>query len=99
MSVVNRGTPSSKAAPATVLVSGADAGFIGGYRLDGWGYLWRVGGFSPNPELTPAVAVAATLHQYTHPPAPLPASGTRFLYHATLEPVSVSFWQRLKTGF
>jgi hypothetical protein len=96
-SVVNRGTPSTKAAPATVLVAGHENGFIGGYRLDGWGTLWRVGGFNPDPEVATSVAVAATLHQYTHPPAPLPVSGTRFLYHATLEPVS--FWQRVKARF
>ena len=97
MSVVNRGTPSTKALPATVLVAGAENGFIGGYRLEGWGYLWRVGGFNPNPEVATSVAVAATLHQYTHPPAPPPASGTRFLYHATLTPAS--FWQRMKNLF
>jgi hypothetical protein len=96
-SAVNRGTPSTRSAPVTVLVAGAENGFIGGYRLDGWGYLWRVGGFSPDPEVATAVAVAATLHQYTHPPAPLPPSGTRFLYHATLEPDT--FWQRLKARF
>ncbi len=92
-SAVNRGTPATAAAPATVLVAGAESGFIGGYRLDGWGYLWRIGGFNPNPEVATSVAVAATLHQYTHPPAPLPPSGARYLYHATLEPFS--FWQRM----
>ena len=97
VSVVNRGTPSSKALPATVLVAGAGDNFIGGYRLEGWGYLWRVGGFNPNPEVATAVAVAATLHQYTHPPAPLPPFGTRFLYHATLTPTS--FWQQVWLRF
>jgi len=92
-SVVNRGTTSTPAVPATVLVAGVENNFIGGYRLDGWGYLWRVGGFNPNPEVTPAVAVAATLHQYTTPPAPLPPAGTRYLYHATLTPAS--FWSRV----
>jgi hypothetical protein len=82
-----------------VLVAGAASGFIGGYRLDGWGYLWRIGGFSPNPEVTTAVAVAATLHQYTCPPAPLPAAGSRYLYHATLEPDPESFWERVKSRF
>ena len=96
-SSVNRAVPSTDAAPATVLVGGVEAGFIGGYRLDGWGYLWRVGGFSPNPEVTPAVAVAATLHQYTALPAPPPACGTRYLYHATLTPDS--WWQRVKALF
>jgi len=96
-SVVNRGTPATAAAPATVLVAGAENNFIGGYRLDGWGYLWRIGGFAPNPEVATSVAVAATLHQYTTPAAPLPPSGTRFLYHATLTPAS--FWQRVSAWF
>ena len=96
-SVVNRGTLSTPAVPATVLVAGVQNNFIGGYRLDGWGYVWRIGGFSPNPEVATSVAVAATLHQYLTPPAPLPPSGTRYLYHATLTPVS--FWQRLKRLF
>ena len=82
VSVVNRGTPSASSAPVTVLVAGLEHGFIGGYRLEGWGTLWRVGGFNPDPELTPAVAVATLLHQYTTPPEPLPPFGTRFLYHA-----------------
>ncbi len=82
VSTVNRGTPSTPNAPATVLVAGIEDGFIGGYRLDGWGTLWRVGGFNPDPELTKAVAAAALLHHYTVPPAPLPPLGTRFLYHA-----------------
>jgi hypothetical protein len=46
-SAVNRGTPSRPTAPATILVTGIDDGFIGGYRLEGWGTLWRVGGFNP----------------------------------------------------
>ncbi len=96
-SVVNRSTPSTDSAPATLLVAGVENGFIGGYRLDGWGYLWRIGGFNPNPDMTVSVAVAATLYQYTHPPAPLPPSATRFLFHATLQPDS--FWQRLISKF
>lgn len=92
-SIVNRSTPASFS-PATILVSGPDSGFIGGYRLDGWGYLWRIGGFNPDPGIATSVAVAATLHQYTHPPASRTLSGTRFLYHATLTPDS--FWQRIK---
>lgn len=94
---VNRGTPSAAAAPATVLVAGVEAGFIGGYRLDGWGYLWRIGGFNPDPAVAADVAVAATLYQYTHPPSPLPPAGTRHLYRATLTPAS--FWQRLLSRF
>lgn len=83
-SAVNRGVLSTEAAPATVLVAGAENGFIGGYRLDGWGYLWRIGGFDPNPEVAIPVAIATTLHQYTNPPEKPGPAGTRYLWHATL---------------
>ena len=96
-SVVNRSAVSSVEAPATVLVAGAARNFIGGYRFEGWGYLWRIGGFNPKPELATSVVVAATLHQYTALPVPLPPAGTRYLYHATLEPES--FWQRVFSWF
>ena len=96
-SAVNRGALSSPDAPATVLVAGPNRNFIGGYRLEGWGYLWRIGGFNPNPEVATSVAVAATLHQYTTPPAPPPPAGTRYLYHATL--TSASFWRRVCAWF
>ena len=96
-SSVNRAVVSTPAAPATVLVAGVEGGFIGGYRLGGWGTLWRIGGFSPDPQVATSVAVAATLHLYTTPPAPLPPAGTRYLYHATLVPASR--WERMKAWF
>lgn len=96
LSAVNRGVPSTESAPATVLVAGASNGFIGGYRLGGWGYLWRVGGFNPNPDVVVPVAVAATLHQYTHPIAPPLPSGARYLWHAQVHPEPRSLWERLR---
>ena len=48
-----------------------------------WAENALLGGFNPDPALTPAVAVASLLHQYTTPPESLPPLGTRFLYHAT----------------
>lgn len=85
-SAVNRGVRPTESMPALVLVSGAESGFIGGYRLNGWGYLWRIGGFNPNPDVVLPVAVATTLHQYTHPPEKPAPSGTSYLWHAKISP-------------
>ena len=69
-STVNRGLPRGSRDPGHVtLVAGDNSDFIGGYRLDGWGWFWRIGGFSPNPGVALPVAVAATEYIYTHPPA------------------------------
>jgi hypothetical protein len=80
-SPVNRGVPTRDASPAVVLVAGADMGFIGGYRLDGWGWLWRVGGFNPDPQAVLPVATAALGYVYAHPPVPPAAAGVRSLWH------------------
>jgi hypothetical protein len=85
-SAVNRGLPRGGADPGHVtLVAGTGADFIGGYRLKGWGWLWRVGGFDPNPDVVLPVAAAAVEYLYTHAPLPItPDRGTRFLWHATV---------------
>lgn len=86
-SPVNRGAPRGNEDPGHVaLVAGAGADFIAGYRLGGWGWLWRVGGFSPNPEVVLPTAVAALEFLYTHPPQPAVPGGSRYLWHARVEP-------------
>ena len=52
------------------LVTGQDQDFIGAYRLDGWGWLWRIGGFYPHPNVALPVAAAAMEYLYTHAPPP-----------------------------
>jgi len=85
MSTVNRGLLRGQEDPGHLtLVAGHRQDFIGGYRLDGWGWLWRIGGFWPNPDVAPAVAVAATEYLYTHPPLPVKAGGIRYLWHVTV---------------
>ena len=85
MSTVNRGLLRGQEGPGHLtLVAGHREDFIGGYRLDGWGWLWRIGGFWPNPDVAPAVAVAATERLYTHPPLPVKAGGIRYLWHVTV---------------
>jgi hypothetical protein len=66
------------------LVAGHRQDFIGGYRLEGWGWLWRVGGFSPQREVALPVAVAAMEHIYTHPPLPVKSGEIKYLWHATV---------------
>ncbi|MDQ3812806.1 MAG: DUF6259 domain-containing protein [Armatimonadota bacterium] len=84
-SMVNRGLPRGSNDPGHLtLVAGKDRDFIGGYRLNGWGWLWRIGGFSPNPDVTLPVAVATTEYLYTHPAQPLPGGGIKYLWHAVV---------------
>jgi len=84
-SAVNRGLVRGSHDPGHVtLVAGARQDFIGGYRLDGWGWLWRIGGFHPNPEVAVPAATAAMEHIATHPPLPVKAGGIRYLWHATV---------------
>lgn len=86
-SVVNRGLPRTSQDPGHVtLVAGPEDDFIGGYRLNGWGWLWRVGGFYPDPEVSTSVTTAALEYLYTHAPLPVKAGGIRYLWHATVQP-------------
>ncbi len=84
-SVVNRGLPRSEDAPPHVaLLSGKRDDFIGGYRLNGWGWLWRVGGFRPNPDVVLPTAVAVLEWLYLHPPLPAPSGRLRRVWHARI---------------
>jgi hypothetical protein len=85
-STVNRGLPRTDQDPGHVaLVAGERDDFIGGYRLDGWGWLWRIGGFNPDPLVVLPVAVAAMEHIYTRPPLPaVKAAGPKYLWHAVV---------------
>jgi len=82
---INRALVLSGTMPVTVLVQGEEAIYVGGYRFDGWGHLWRVGGMHPERGFVTAVVLAATLHQYTNPPEPVGVSGTPRLWHAVVE--------------
>jgi len=83
MSAVNRGAVRGSHDPGHVtLVAGRRQDFIAGYRLDGWGWLWRIGGFWPNPDAALPVAVKAVEHVYTHPPLPVRPGGVKYLWHA-----------------
>ena len=84
-SSVNRGLVRGRHDPGHVaLVAGRRQDFIGGYRLGGWGWLWRIGGFWPNPKVALPVAVAAVEHLYTRPPLPAKPGSLRYLWHGTV---------------
>ncbi|NQT52680.1 hypothetical protein HQ576_11540, partial [bacterium] len=85
-SAVNRGLVRGSHDPGHVtLVAGSTQDFIGGYRLDGWGWLWRIGGFYPNPDVAVPVAVRVMEHIATHPPLPAKVGGTKYLWHTKVE--------------
>ncbi len=86
-SPVNRGLPRTRPDPGHwALVSGAGADFIGAYRFNGWGGLWRIGGFNPNPEVVLPAMVAVAEHLATQPPEPVQPGGIAYLWHATVIP-------------
>ena len=84
-STVNRGLPRTADAPGHLtLLAGVQQDFLGAYRLEGWGYLWRVGGFWPNPQVVLPTAVAAIDYLYTHPPLSTEPDPARYLWHGIL---------------
>ncbi|MGQ9731941.1 MAG: hypothetical protein ACUVX8_11810 [Candidatus Zipacnadales bacterium] len=84
-SAVNRGLSRGADDPGHLtLVAGAKQDFIGAYRLDGWGYLWRIGGLNPNPEVALPVVVATMEYLFEHEALPVTGSGVHYLWHATV---------------
>ncbi len=84
--IVNRGLPRTADDPGHhALLAGAQQDFLGAYRLDGWGCLWRLGGFWPNPSVALPAATATMDYWFTHPPLAFPSGPTRYLWHGTLE--------------
>ena len=85
---VNRGLTRSDPDPGHLaLLAGATQDFLGCYRLEGWGYLWRYGGFNPNPSVALASAPAVMEYLYTHVPLPAVASSAKYLWHGSAVPV------------
>jgi hypothetical protein len=85
MTPINRGLARGDLDPGHVsLVAGREQDWIGGYRLDGWGWLWRIGGFWPNPEVALPVSIAALEYLATQPPLPIHSGGVKYLWHAQL---------------
>ena len=86
VSVVNRGAPRGTEDPGHVtLVAGEEQDLIAGYRLEGWGWLWRCGGFDPNPQVLLPTVAASLEHIYATPSAPVVVGGVRYLWHAKLQ--------------
>jgi len=82
--IVNRGLPREQHGAAHLSLLAADqSDYIGGYRLAGWGWLWRIGGFWPEPKLVLPVVLGVLEHTYTHPPEPVRSGGIKHLWHAT----------------
>jgi len=82
---VNRAMPLRGSMPVTPLVQSDEQLYVAGYRLGGWGHLWRIGGMNPERGFATSVVIAATLHQYINPPEPVKLPGTPRLWHAVFE--------------
>jgi hypothetical protein len=86
LSIVNRGLTRGADDPGHVtLVAAERQDFIGGYRLEGWGWFWRIGGFWPNPDVALPAAVAAMEYIYTHPPLPVKPGERKYLWHVVVK--------------
>ncbi len=48
------------------------------------GWLWRIGGFYPNPDVAIPVVVAVLERLYSHPPLPPERDTVRRVWHATI---------------
>jgi hypothetical protein len=66
------------------LLAGASGDFFGGYQLDGWGFLWRLGGMNPSPQVALPTVVATLEYAASHTPLPPTPGPVRFLWHATV---------------
>jgi hypothetical protein len=84
-STVNRGLLRTSDDPGHITVlAGSQQDFIGAYRLGGWGYLWRVGGFYPNSAAVLPAVPAVLAYLYTNPPQPAMVSTVQYLWHGTV---------------
>jgi hypothetical protein len=84
-STVNRGLLRTSDDPGHIAVlAGAQQDFVGAYRLGGWGYFWRIGGFFPNPEVVLPAVPAVMTYLYTNPPLPALVSSVQYLWHGTV---------------
>lgn len=83
-SSVNRGLLRTSDDPGHLAVlAGAQQDFMGAYRLDGWGYLWRIGGFWPNSNMVLPAVPAIMTYLYTNAPLPATVSTVEYLWHGT----------------
>ena len=78
---VNRGLLRTEDDPGHLaLLAGAEQDFLGAYRLEGWGYLWRYGGFNPNSNVLLSTAPAVMTYLYTNAPIAAAASSQKYLW-------------------
>ncbi|HSR87628.1 MAG TPA: hypothetical protein VLL07_01635, partial [Pontiella sp.] len=82
---VNRGLPRTADDPGHfALLAGTEQDFLGAYRLGGWGYLWRYGGFNPNSNVLLSTAPAVMTYLYTNAPLPAAASSQKYFWHGNV---------------
>ncbi len=79
-------TPADTLLPSTALVTGASGDYVTGYRLGGWGWLWRIGGSYPDEKLTPRLVGSVLDYLYTHAPSQYVGdAATAKTWHAVIE--------------
>ncbi len=84
-STVNRGLVRSSDDPGHItILAGSQQDFVGAYRLGGWGYFWRIGGFYPNSAVVFPTVSSVLTYLYTSPPQPAIVSTVQYLWHGTV---------------
>jgi len=69
------------------LIRAGDFDYIGGYRLGGWGWFFRITQSNANPETAIPVVVAATKYLYNHRPEPVGGKDRmKFVWHVDVKP-------------
>ncbi|NLN90672.1 MAG: hypothetical protein GX134_10995 [candidate division WS1 bacterium] len=77
--VANR-TASGSGVPHLDVVDSEAGGYVSGYRLEGWGWLWRLGGMNPPSEVALPVAVDVLARLYQEPWPEPERDARRFLW-------------------
>jgi hypothetical protein len=62
------------------VVDSEAGGYVSGYRLEGWGWLWRLGGMNPPSEVALPVAVDVLARLYQEPWPEPERDARRFLW-------------------
>lgn len=84
--VANR-TAGAGGQPHLDLVGSTSGGYVAGYRLEGWGWLWRLGGMNPPREVAVPIVVDVLARLYEEP-WPEPArDARRYLWEYPARPV------------
>ncbi len=80
----NRAAQAGSSPAHETLVASEGRDYVAGYRLGGWGWLWRIGGFDPPRELVTPLVADALAALYGRAPLPPPTDPARYVWRIRL---------------